>query len=33
MSLDGLLLRKLQDTEARYADLNTQLADSAGHLR
>ena len=29
MSLDGLLIRKLQDTEARYADLNTQLADSA----
>ena len=29
MSLDNLLIRKLQDTEARYADLNTQLADSA----
>ena len=27
MSLDQLLVRKLQDSEARYADLNTQLAD------
>ena len=27
MSLDNLLIRKLQDTEARYADLNAQLAD------
>jgi peptide chain release factor 1 len=27
MSLDNLLIRKLQDAEARYADLNTQLAD------
>jgi peptide chain release factor 1 len=27
MSLDNLLIRKLQDTEVRYADLNTQLAD------
>jgi peptide chain release factor 1 len=29
MSLDSLLIRKLQDAEARYADLNTQLADPA----
>jgi len=27
MSLDNLLIRKLQDTEARYVDLNAQLAD------
>ena len=27
MSLDYLLVRKLQDSEARYADLNSQLAD------
>jgi len=27
MSLDNLLIRKLQDSEARYVDLNAQLAD------
>jgi peptide chain release factor 1 len=27
MSLDNLLIRKLQDMEARYTDLNSQLAD------
>jgi peptide chain release factor 1 len=27
MSLDNLLIKKLQDTEARYVDLNAQLAD------